>query len=50
MSRTLSDTVRAIWTRVEKSRWRSDADRDAFRAAVDKALAVYDKLRAEAGQ
>ena len=46
----LSDTVRAIWSRVEGSRWRSDAERDAFRAAVDQALAVYEKLRAEAGQ
>ena len=40
----------AIWTRVERSRWRSDAERDAFRAAVDRAMAVYKKLRAEAGQ
>ncbi len=46
----LSDTVRAIWARAEKSRWRSDAERDAFRAAVDRALAVYAKLSAEAGQ
>jgi hypothetical protein len=46
----LSDTVRAIWSRVERSRWRSDAERDGFRAAVDKALAVYEKLRAEAAQ
>ena len=46
----LSDTVRAIWSRVERARWRSDAERDAFRAAVDKALVVYEKLRLEAGQ
>ncbi len=46
----LSDTVRAIWSRVEKSRWRSDAERDAFRAAVDRGLAVYAKLSAEAAQ
>jgi hypothetical protein len=46
--RFLADTVRAIWTRVEKSRWRSDAERDAFRAAVDRALAVYEKLAADA--
>jgi TolB protein len=44
----LTDTVRAIWTRVEKSRWRSDAERDAFRAAVDRALAVYARLATEA--
>ena len=46
----LADTVGAIWSRVERSRWRSDEERQAFRAAVDKALAVYEKLRAEAGQ
>lgn len=44
----LGETVRAIWARVEKSRWRSDAERDAFRAAVDKASAVYQKLAADA--
>lgn len=42
--RFLADTVRAIWTRVEKSRWRSDAERTRFRAAVDRALAVYEGL------
>jgi TolB protein len=41
----LSDTVDAIWTRVERSRWRSDAERTAFRAAIDKAKAYYAKLR-----
>jgi TolB protein len=45
---SLAETVRAIWTRVEKSRWRSDAERDAFKAAVDRALAVYAKLAADA--
>jgi TolB protein len=44
----LADTVRSIWARVEKSRWRSDAERDAFRAAVDRALAVYAKLSTDA--
>ncbi len=44
----LADTVRAIWTRVEKSRWRSDAERDGFKAAIDRALAVYAKLAADA--
>ena len=43
----LADTVRAIWARVEKSRWRSDAERDAFRSAVDRALAVYGRLAGE---
>ena len=37
----LSDTVEAVWTRVEKARWRSDADRAAFRATLDKAKAFY---------
>ena len=40
----LADTMDAIWTRVEKSRWRSDAERDAFKAAIDKAKAHYQQL------
>ena len=44
----LADTVREIWTRVEKGRWRSDAERAAFRTAVDRALAVYEQRPAEA--
>jgi TolB protein len=40
----LADTVEAVWTRVEKSRWRSDADRAAFRATLDKAKAFYASL------
>jgi TolB protein len=44
----LADTVDAIWTRVEKARWRSDAEKAKFRAAVDQARAVYQKLAAEA--
>jgi TolB protein len=44
----LADTMDAIWARVERSRWRSDAERDAFHAAIDKARAVYQKLLAEA--
>ncbi len=42
----LAQTVDAIWTRVERSRWRSDAARDRFHAAVDSARAVYAKLEA----
>ena len=42
----LAQTVDAIWTRVERSRWRSDAARDRFHAAVDSARAVYTKLEA----
>jgi hypothetical protein len=40
----LVQTMDAIWARVERSRWRSDAEREAFKAAVDKARAVYQKL------
>ena len=40
----LSETCDAIWARVEKARWRSDAERAAFRAAIDKAKAYYQKL------
>jgi TolB protein len=37
----LSQTVDAIWARVERSRWNSDADRDHFKAMVDSAKRVY---------
>jgi hypothetical protein len=40
----LAQTVDAIWARVEKARWRSDAERDRFRAAIDSARAVYTRL------
>ena len=42
----LSETIDAIWSRVERARWRSDAERTAFRAAIDKAKAYYaERLR-----
>jgi TolB protein len=44
----LSETVAAIWTRVESARWRSAAERDHFRAAVDSARAVYARLAEQA--
>jgi TolB protein len=44
----LSETMDAIWARVERSRWRSDAERDAFRAAVDRGRAFYQRLMSEA--
>ncbi len=44
----LSQTVDAIWSRVERSRWRSPAERDRFRAAVDSAKAVYGRIAASA--
>ncbi len=40
----LADTMDAIWARVERSRWRSDAELEAFHAAIDKAKAFYRKL------
>jgi TolB protein len=43
-ARFLAETVDAIWTRVERGRWRSDAERDRFRAAVDSARGVYGRL------
>ena len=45
----LSGTVDAIWARVERTRWRSDAERDSFRAAIDKAKAFYRTLLTTAG-
>ena len=44
----LLQTVDAIWTRVENARWRSGAEKEKFRAAVETARAVYQKLAAEA--
>jgi TolB protein len=46
----LSQTIDAIWARVERSRWRSDAERDRFKAAVDSAKAVYGRIGARAGR
>jgi TolB protein len=40
----LAQTVDAIWSRVERSAWASNADRDRFRLAVDSARAVYRRL------
>jgi TolB protein len=40
----LRDMCDAIWARVEKARWRSDAERATFKAAIDKAKAHYQKL------
>jgi TolB protein len=45
----LSDTVDAIWARVQNSAWRSDAERDRFRAAVDQARDFYQRRLREAG-
>ena len=43
-ARFLAQTVDAIWARVERSTWRSNAERDRFRSAIDSARAVYLRL------
>jgi hypothetical protein len=40
----LAETVDTIAARVEKARWRSDANRQAFQAAIDKAGTFYQSL------
>jgi TolB protein len=45
----LSQTVDAIWARVERGRWRSDAERDLFRRMVDSAKVVYRARAASPG-
>ena len=46
----LSRTVDAIWSRVQDARWRSAAERDRFRAAVDSARAIYERIAEGADQ
>jgi hypothetical protein len=48
--RFLAATVAAIWSRVEETRWRSPEERAHFRAAVDSALAVYDRIDSAAAR
>ena len=42
----LRDVVDAIWARVDsqQTRWRTTADREKFKAAIDQARAVYDAM------
>jgi hypothetical protein len=41
----LMDAVDAIWERADRtSRWRSPAEREKFKAAIDQARAVYQRL------
>jgi len=42
----LADVVDAIWARVSRGTWRSDAERDRFKQEIDQAKAVYLKLSA----
>ncbi|HEX7119010.1 MAG TPA: CehA/McbA family metallohydrolase [Longimicrobiales bacterium] len=43
-ARFLGEAVRALWARVEDAPWRSPAERERFRAAVERAAAVYDRI------
>lgn len=40
-ARFFMEGVDALWSRIERSRWRSGAERDAFRAVLDSARAVF---------
>ena len=44
----LRDVVDAIWTRVDSpagaGRWRTPAEREKFKAAIDRAKAVYEEI------
>jgi TolB protein len=42
----LARSVDALWQRVQRARWRSTAERDAFQAAVEEARRVYDGIAA----
>ena len=46
----LAETVDAIWARVERGRWRSESERERFRAAVETARGTYARLAAPGGR
>ena len=48
-ARFLRDVVDAIWARVDgqRARWRTLAERENFKAAIDKAKAVYEAIATE---
>ncbi len=46
----LSQTIDAIWARVERGPWRSALERDAFKVDVDSARAVYSRIAAGAAR
>ena len=43
-ARFLADAVEAIWRRVRNGPWRTEEDRSRFRAALDRAVAVYEGI------
>ena len=43
-ARFLAEAVEATWQRANRGQWRSQEERDRFRAAVDEALAVYREI------
>ena len=47
-ARFLGEVVAAIWARVDgpRARWRTPAERDAFKAAIDRARSVYLEIAA----
>jgi hypothetical protein len=45
-ARFFVQTMDAILARVERGPWRTPAERDAFRAEVEKARAVYSEIAA----
>jgi TolB protein len=47
-ARFLEQAVAALWARAERTRWRTTAERDRFRAAVDSARAVYARIAQQA--
>jgi hypothetical protein len=40
----LAEAVDALWARVDRGRWRTPAERERFRAAVEQARAVYERI------
>ena len=46
----LSQTIDAIWARVERGPWRTIAERDAFKVDVDSARSVYARIAERAAR
>jgi homoserine O-acetyltransferase len=43
-ARFLAESVDAAWSRVENGPWRSEHERDRFRAEIDRARGVYERI------